>query len=77
MPQKLFVGHFGAPPQFISDNGTQFKNELIKKHMKLIGSKHVFTMTYSKEVNALVEHVNKEVVRHIRNIIFDQRVKKY
>ena len=71
-----FVGHYGVPPQFISDNGTQFRNELIKEFMELIGSEHVFTMAYSKEENALVERVNKEVMRHMRNIIFDQRVKK-
>jgi hypothetical protein len=34
-------------------------------------------MAYSKEENALVERVNKEVTRHMRNIIFDNRVKNH
>jgi len=71
-----FTGHFGVPSQFITDNATTFVNELIGEFMNLIGTEHVLTMAYSKEENALVERVNKEVMRHMRNIIFDQRVKK-
>ena len=72
-----FVGHFGVPPQFITDNAPTFVNEMIKEFMDSIGTDHVLTMAYSKEENALVERVNKEVMRHMRNIIFDQRVKNY
>jgi len=71
-----YTGHFGVPSQFITDNGPSFVNKLIEEFMNLIGTDHVLTMAYSKEENALVERVNKEVMRHLRNIIFDQRVKK-
>ena len=72
-----FFGHFGVPPQVLTDNGPMFVNELIEEFMKLIGTEHVLTMAYSKEENALVERVNKEVMRHMRNIIFDNRVKNH
>ena len=32
------------------------------------------TMAYSKEENAIVERANKEVMRHLRNIVFDKDI---
>jgi hypothetical protein len=40
----------------------------------MIGVEHEVTIAYSKEENSLVERSNKEVLRHLKNIIFDQRV---
>ena len=34
-------------------------------------------MVYSKEENALVERVNKEVMRHLRGFIFDRRIREH
>jgi transposase InsO family protein len=65
------------PSQIVTDNGPQFKNELTSALTDLLGSEHVFTFAYSKQENGLVERVNKEVMRHMRNIIFDLRVKKH
>jgi hypothetical protein len=31
-----FFGHFGVPPQVLTDNGPMFVNELIEEFMKLI-----------------------------------------
>ena len=42
--------------------------------MLLIGTQHQITMAYSKQENSIVERSNKEVVRHLRNMIFDKRV---
>jgi len=71
-----YLGHHPCPSQIVTDNGTQFKNELISALDALLGVNHKFTFAYSKEENGLVERVNKEVMRHMRNIIFDIRVKK-
>jgi hypothetical protein len=35
-----------------------------------IGVHHLINLAYSKEENAIVERVNKEVMRHLRGIIF-------
>jgi hypothetical protein len=32
------------------------------------------TIAYSKEENAIVERANKEVMRHLRAFIFDERI---
>ena len=64
-------GIFGCPAQLLSDNGSQFVNELIKEFTKLIGTEHITTMAYSKEENGMVERSNKETMRHLRNLIFE------
>ena len=68
------VGLFGAPMQILSDNGPQYVNELIKELLYLMGSDHQLTTAYSHQENALVERANKEVLRHLRAIIFHQKV---
>jgi hypothetical protein len=71
------VGRYGAPARIRSDQGSQFVNETITELTRLIGSEHCPTTAYSKEENAIVERANKEVMRHLRAIIFDTRVKAY
>jgi hypothetical protein len=68
------VGRFGCPTQILSDNGPQYVNELIKEFTKLVGTEYLTTLAYSKEENAIVERANKEVLRHLRAIIFDKNI---
>jgi transposase InsO family protein len=68
------TGRFGEPNQVLSDNGTQYVNELIKEFTKLIDSEHIRTLAYSKEENSIVERAQKEVLRHLRAIIFDKNI---
>jgi len=42
----------------------------------LIQTEQEFATAYSKEENAIVERANKEVMRHLRAIILNQRVLK-
>ena len=69
-----FVGRYATPARFCTDSGTSFKNLLIKGLTERLGVKHHLTTAYSKEQNAIVERQNKEILRHLRNIIFDHRV---
>ena len=64
------VGTFGVPCQILTDNGTQFVNEVIEELFKIIGTQHLTILPYSKEENAIVERANKEVMRHLRGMIF-------
>ena len=43
--------------------------------MATVGTEHVRTMAYSKEENAIIERVNKEVMRHLRAILFEKQIK--
>ena len=65
---------FGCPSQVFTDNGPQFANEMVAEFVTLVGSDHIFTMPYSSEENGLLERANKEVVRHLRAILFDKSV---
>jgi transposase InsO family protein len=67
-------GIFGCPAQILSDNGSQFVNEIITEFTKHVQVQHLRTMAYSKEENGLVERANKEVNRYLRDLIYDLRV---
>jgi transposase InsO family protein len=69
-----FIGRYGCPLQIQSDRGSQFVNELITRLCTLIGTEFITSMAYSKEENGIVERANKEIVRHIRNIVFEENV---
>jgi len=66
------VSLFGAPLQILSDRGSQYVNELISTLCVLIGSKKMETVAYSKEENGIVERANKEVLRHLRTILYNR-----
>jgi transposase InsO family protein len=68
------VGRFGVPSSIRSDRGSQFVNETLADLSTLLHTQQDFTTAYSKEENAMVERANKEVMRHLRAIIFDDRV---
>ena len=71
------LGRFGAFDRLVSDRGSVFVNKVITEFLKLVGSQHKLTVAYSKEENGIVERANKEVMRHIRNIVFDKSVLKH
>jgi transposase InsO family protein len=67
-------GRFGNPAQVIHDNATQFENESINEIIRLTGIETIPILAYSSEENAIVERANKEVMRHLRAIIFDKNI---
>lgn len=69
-----WTGRYGCPAQLLSDNGTQFVNDLIREFLHSIGTEHILTLAYSKEENSIVERANKEVGRHLRNVLFHKNV---
>ena len=68
------LGRYGTPSQILSDNGSQFVNKVIAELALLVGTEQVLTMAYSKEENSIVERANKEVMRHLRAILFSKNV---
>ena len=69
-----FCGRYATPLTFCTDSGSAFKSDLLRSTVERLGAEHHLTIAYSKEQNAIVERQNKEVLRHLRNIIFDKRV---
>jgi hypothetical protein len=69
-----FCGRYVTPLHFSTDAGANFKSKLMASLLERLGADHFLTTAYSKEQNAIVERQNKEVLRHLRNILFDHRV---
>jgi transposase InsO family protein len=64
------AGRYGHSKRWISDQGSQFMNETFTELSKSLGTHHEFTIACSKEENAIVERANKEVMRHLRALLF-------
>ncbi len=67
-------GRYGFPSYLLSDQGTQFVNETITALTTLMGVTQILTAPYSKQENAIVERANREVLRHLRAILYDKRI---
>jgi hypothetical protein len=65
------VGTFGSPNVIQMDNGPEFVNELVEEVLKLLGPHSGTILAYSKEENAIVERCNKEIMRHLRALVFE------
>ena len=70
---KIF-GRYGPAREICSDNGPQFVNAIITALLNIVGTQHTLAMAYSHEEQAIVERANKEVMRHLRAIIFDKKI---
>ena len=70
-----FTGRYGAPEYLLSDRGSQFVNQTIKEMLRIMGTQQMLSLAYSKQENAIVERANKEIMRHLRGIVFDTRIK--
>ena len=70
------AGFFGIPSELVSDNGTDYVNDIIKEMMDIIGTNHITTLAYSKEENGIVERSNRETWRWLRALLYDRRIGK-
>jgi hypothetical protein len=68
------AGRYGTPSQIVNDGGSQFVNETVETLKVLLDTANIQTLPYSKEENAIVERINKEVMRHLRAFVFDERI---
>ncbi|OWZ14903.1 hypothetical protein PHMEG_00011537 [Phytophthora megakarya] len=59
---------FGAPHVWVSDNGSHFKNEVVKDVSKRLNSIQNFTLAYSPWINGSVERLNKDIVQVLRSL---------
>jgi transposase InsO family protein len=64
-------GRFGALLQLRSDNGPHFVADIMREFLLLIGTQHCLTLAYSKEENAIVERMNKEINRQLHALTFE------
>ena len=53
-----YIKTFGQPSQLLSDNGTQYANQVVEELCAILGTEHICTVAYSHQENAIVERVN-------------------
>ena len=70
-----FIGRYGCPDEILTDNGTEYCNQLMDQVYSLIDTHHLTILAYSHEENSIVERANREVRRHLNALIFDKRIK--
>jgi hypothetical protein len=69
-----YCGRYGPPSQIISDNGTQFVNEVIKTMMKGMDVPFYNILAGSKEENGIVERANGEVLKHLKAFVLHYKL---
>ena len=65
---------FGVTDSIISDPGTEFTNEMVQHLHKWFGIRFHFSLVDRHESNG-VEGTNKLILRHLRALVYDERVK--
>jgi len=68
-----YIQTFGQPSQLLSDNGAQYASDVVAELCKILGTEHVRTIPHSHQENAIVERVNKEILRHLRALVYDDK----
>jgi hypothetical protein len=63
---------YGHTDMIISDKGPDLNSTLFEELVKLMGMRHVFSIT-DKHSNG-TERINKEILRHLRAMVYDTRV---
>ena len=68
-----FICQFGIPLAMTMDNASQFRGEF-EEVLKVASIEPMKIQPYSHEENSIVERANKEIERHIRDIVFDNMI---
>jgi transposase InsO family protein len=50
-----YIKTYGQPSQLLSDNGTQYANQVVAELCRILGTEHIRTVAYSHEDNAICE----------------------
>lgn len=56
---------YGPPHKFVSDQGSHFRNEIIKEFMNCIKTLHHFSTAYNPQCNGLTERFNQTIIKDL------------
>mgnify|MGYP003336092690 CR=1 FL=1 len=68
-----WMNRYGRPFNVLTDNASQFKH-VFAATLQNLGIENSKIHPYSHQENSIVERANREVLRHLRNCLFDHRV---
>jgi hypothetical protein len=70
---ELWMSRYGRPLNILTDNASQFRAEY-EATLDALGIRNDKIHPYSHEENAIVERANKEVIRHLRDMLYDSKI---
>ncbi|GMG18102.1 unnamed protein product [Phytophthora fragariaefolia] len=65
---------YGIVPQWVTDQGTHFKNEVIKILAANVGANHHFTTAYCPWANGTVEVVNRLLLKCMKAVLSERQM---
>jgi hypothetical protein len=71
-----WVGFFGLPKKIRTDGGPQFTATICQPLAELLKFEHLVIVPYHPEANGIVERRNLEVMKHLRALVLERRVKQ-
>ena len=63
------LGRYGLPRRIVSDQGTEYNNNLVSTLIQFLGADQGFSYPYRPQANGVVERKNKEVKRHLISVV--------
>ena len=69
-----FMTQFGLYDEIITDPGSNFTSDLYAQLNAWLGLRHIYSLVDVHESNG-VERVGGEVIRHLRSLVNDERIK--
>lgn len=74
--EALLAWHsrFGIPPEWMSDQGTHFKNEVVAELSRRLRTQQTFTPAYCPWINGSVERVNRDILQVVRAMIITYKI---
>jgi hypothetical protein len=71
-----YYGRFGAPCELLSDQGSQYVNQILKQFHDLIGTDRMLSLPYSHEEDSISERVNQAIMKYLRAIVSEKNIKE-
>jgi hypothetical protein len=71
----LTILKYGMPKVIQSDNGPQYTADIVESMMKYFDIQHRYTLPHRPQANGIVERPIQEVMRHLKAIVLDKRVR--
>jgi hypothetical protein len=72
-----WISIFGVPVMIRTDGGSQFHNSMVEEFAKMMNFQHQIVVAYHPQANGLAERRMAEVMKHLRALVFTNRIKEY
>ena len=72
---ELIVCRYGAPEEFVTDNGSHFDNKLVTEITAVLDTKKLFTSVYHPQANGQCERLNGTLCKILRTFVSNNPIK--